>query len=251
MDVFDHVIGKVDFEFIDEVAIKPIFELCERKNPIPKRKKGHRLLMCLVHRCGETAFNEDKMILNKIIGVCSDTNYEIRVDGAIFLRDYLTNNAAVLRLPPPQGSGRLASIYIPELVELLHDEEMLVRLESIEAGVEIIDSMETEILEKDYIPCLIKMLTTQQQNEEVVTRMSKMIGRIAFKLLGIPCAPSSVKGAPVMIPATHTKLREHLISYFQFICEHENDVIRYNAAYNLPCFHMLFRKSDTQPVAGQ
>jgi hypothetical protein len=97
VNVFDNVIGKVDFEFIDEVALKPIFELCERKNPIPKRKKGHKLLMCLVHRCGEMAFNEDKLILNKIVGVCSDTNYEIRVDGAIFLRDYLTNNYVVLR----------------------------------------------------------------------------------------------------------------------------------------------------------
>lgn len=129
---------------------------------------------------------------------------------------------------------------------------MLVRLESIEAGIEIIDCMETENLEKDYIPCLIKMLTTQQQNEEVVVRMSKMLGRIAFKLLGNGGSTAlNAKGAPVLVPATHTKLREHLISYFQFVCEHENDVIRLNACYNLPCFHLLFRKSEKSVPASE
>jgi hypothetical protein len=43
-----------------------------------------------------------------------------------------------------------------------------VRLEAIEAGIEILDNMDSENIEKDYIPALVKMLNTQQQNEEIV-----------------------------------------------------------------------------------
>lgn len=45
IEVFGHVIGKVDFEFVEDVALKPLMDLMDRKNPLPKRKKGHRLLM--------------------------------------------------------------------------------------------------------------------------------------------------------------------------------------------------------------
>jgi hypothetical protein len=81
--------------------------------------------------------------------------------------------------------------------------------------------------------------------------MSKMIGRIAFKLLANSCKEEGKdqkgdkieKSGPVVAPTTLIKLRETLIGYFQFICEHESDLIRLNACYNLPGFHFLFRKT--------
>ena len=90
MDVFDHVIGQVAFEYTSMVAVNPILEMIDRKNSIPKRKKGNKLLMSLARNCGEEAFDEEGQILRKIVATCGDTNYEIRLDGVIFLRDYLS-----------------------------------------------------------------------------------------------------------------------------------------------------------------
>lgn len=133
----------MDFEYTSEVAVDPILEMIDRKNSIPKRKKGNKLLMSLARNCGEEAFDEEDQILRKIVATCGDTNYDIRLDGVIFLRDYLSKQAEKLK----QGS-RLESVYLPELYELLHDEEIIVRIEAIEASIEVLDVMGSADVEK-------------------------------------------------------------------------------------------------------
>ena len=59
IDVFDTVVGKVAFEYTSMVAVSPILDMINRKNSIPKRKKGNILLMSLARNCGEDAFDED------------------------------------------------------------------------------------------------------------------------------------------------------------------------------------------------
>jgi hypothetical protein len=59
MDVFDNVVGQVAFEYTSMVAVNPILEMIDRKSPIPKRKKGNKLLMSLARNCGEEAFDEE------------------------------------------------------------------------------------------------------------------------------------------------------------------------------------------------
>lgn len=94
------------------------------------------------------------MILHKIVGICGDTNYEVRLDGVTFFREYITKNHEILRKGP-----RLESVYLPELYELLNDEEVMVRLEAIEASIEVLDAMGPTNLAKQFTPPLLKMLS--------------------------------------------------------------------------------------------
>jgi hypothetical protein len=194
MDVFDTVIGKVAFEYTSMVAVSPILDMIDRKNSIPKRKKGNKLLMSLARNCGEEAFDEEDQILRKIVAICGDTNYEIRLDGVMFLRDYLSLNAEKLK-----EGNRLENVYLPELYELLNDEESMVRIEAIEASIEVLTTMGVENVEKQFMPPLLKMLNLKATTEDVVPRMSKLIGKITHKLMQLDL---------------HQKHKEPILNYF-------------------------------------
>lgn len=57
--MFDLVVGKVDFHYVQLVALKEIAELTDRKSVFPRRKLGNRLLTSLVKSCGEAAIDKD------------------------------------------------------------------------------------------------------------------------------------------------------------------------------------------------
>ena len=59
IDVFDHVVGLVDFAYVQLVAIKEIGELTDRKSNFARRKLGNRLLTSLIKCCGEEAMDND------------------------------------------------------------------------------------------------------------------------------------------------------------------------------------------------
>jgi glutamine synthetase adenylyltransferase len=116
---------------------------------------------------------------------------------------------------------RLENFYLEELYELLNDEESCVRIEAIEASIEVLDVMGLENVEKKFMPPLLKMLNLKSNAEEVLPRMSKLIGKIVHKLTK---------------DELHLKYKEAFLSYFSWISESEDDGIRLNAAYNLPAF---------------
>lgn len=47
-EVFDHVVGQVDFAYVQLVALKEIAELTDRKSKFERRKLGNRLLTSLI-----------------------------------------------------------------------------------------------------------------------------------------------------------------------------------------------------------
>ena len=53
------------------------------------RKLGNRLLKSLAKSCGEESFDTDVKVLKSVVALCSDTYYKIRMDGAIFMKEYL------------------------------------------------------------------------------------------------------------------------------------------------------------------
>jgi len=150
------------------------------------------------------------------VAICGDTNYEIRLDGVMFLRDYLSLNAEKLK-----EGNRLENVYLPELYELLNDEESMVRIEAIEASIEVLTTMGVENVEKQFMPPLLKMLNLKATTEDVVPRMSKLIGKITHKLMQLDL---------------HQKHKEPILNYFLWLTEVEEDEIRLNAAFNLPAF---------------
>jgi len=60
----------------------------------------------------------------------------VRRDGAIFFKDYLKKNCKELI-----RGERLEEVYLPEIYELLNDEESYVRIEVIEAILEILEHL--------------------------------------------------------------------------------------------------------------
>jgi hypothetical protein len=61
----------------------------------------------------------------------------VRRDGAIFFKDYLKKHSKELI-----GGERLEEFYLPEIYELLNDEESYVRIEVIEAILEILEHLQ-------------------------------------------------------------------------------------------------------------
>jgi len=56
------------------------------------------------------------------------------------------------------GTDRLEEIYLPEIYELLNDEESYVRIEVIEAILEILEHLSLETIETQFIPNFLKAL---------------------------------------------------------------------------------------------
>ena len=116
MQVFDTLVGKVELDYVLKYAFPLIMEIPSLKNPFAKRKRGNKLLTSLAKNLGEAGFDREPTLLKLTMGICNDNNYKIRMDGVMFLKDYLQKESAL-------KSGRLVSVYIPELIELLNDEE--------------------------------------------------------------------------------------------------------------------------------
>jgi hypothetical protein len=127
--------------------------MADRKSNFTKRKLGNRLLTSLIKQCGEDVFEEDRTVLRLLIAICCDTNYLIRMDGAIFFREYFKENHEQLAKFP-----RLEQTYIPELIELCNDEEMYIRLEAIESLNFVLETLALETVEKEVIPSLLNLL---------------------------------------------------------------------------------------------
>jgi len=88
IDVFTNVVGKVEIPYVSQVAVRPISEMPGPKNPFPKRKRGNRLLTEMALAIGEDGFEEEPILQRLMMGICRDTNYKIRLDGAIWFKRY-------------------------------------------------------------------------------------------------------------------------------------------------------------------
>ena len=75
---------------------------------------------------------------------------------------------------------RFKSIYLPELIELLNDEEAYIRIEAIEILTEILELMSTDLVEKEFIPAIFN--TMEATIEDIILRLANIIGKIVYKL---------------------------------------------------------------------
>ena len=69
---------------------------------------------------------------------------------------------------------------MPELIELLNDEEAYIRIEALEILTDILGEIDIETVEKDYLPNLIN--TFDVGIEEIDLRMAKIIGNVIYQL---------------------------------------------------------------------
>jgi hypothetical protein len=111
-----------------QYSLKTIFpffmDMPSLKNPLPKRKKGNRLLISFAKQIGEPGFDKEPSVLKLVQGICHDNNYKIRMDGVLFFKDYLLGEKRASIVAHP----RFKAIYLSELLELLNDEEAYIRI---------------------------------------------------------------------------------------------------------------------------
>ena len=98
--------------------------------------------------------------------------------------------------------------------------------------LEVLEHIELNMIEENFIPNLIKGFNMDSNQSEIVIRMSKIIGKIVHKLSHFDL---------------HTKYQEELLSFYKAIVNHEDDQCVENGIYNLPCFHSLYRDKVKKP----
>jgi hypothetical protein len=47
---------------------------------------------------------------------------------------------------------------LPELIDFLNDEDMLIQIDAVEAVTEILEEIDEEQIEHDFIPCMLNFL---------------------------------------------------------------------------------------------
>ena len=103
---------------------------------------GNRLVTTVAMNLSEEAHQEEPITFGLVMSMCQDPNYTVRRDGAIFFKEYLKLHSKELI-----GTERLEDFYLPEIYELLNDEESYVRIEVIEAILEILEHLQQETIE--------------------------------------------------------------------------------------------------------
>ena len=229
MSLFSALIGKLDLDFVLSFVFPAIAELPTLKNPFPKRKRGNRLITSLAHALGERGFDSENMILKIVLAICHDTNYKIRMDGIQFFKEYL-------KIPENFMSRRFQATYVNELIEFLNDEEAYIRIEAIEIVTEVLDELDEEVIEREYIPALMSIMDIA--NEDITLKFSSIMGKIAFKLKKFESSRLVNRNSDDI---TAVNYKAKLIDFFIQACSHKELEMRINAAYNFPCFYILYK----------
>ena len=142
IDVLAECVSRVEVSYVKNVAVRVIQEMTTPKNPVVRRTLGNRLVTTVAMQLSEESHTEEPQVFRLVFSLCQDTSYTVRRDGAIFFKDYLKKNSKKL-----VGSERLEEVYLPEIYELLNDEESYVRVEVIEAILEILEHLQLQTIE--------------------------------------------------------------------------------------------------------
>ena len=79
---------------------------------------------------------------------------------------------------------------------------------------------------------MIKGLSLEKNHDEIIVRMSNLIGKIVYKLSAFDL---------------HVKYQDQLLIFFKAMINHKDEQCVQNGIYNLPCFHALYRDKVRKP----
>ena len=102
----------------------------------------------------------------------------MRRDGVIFLKEYFQyDRINIIK------HERFQDIYLPELIDFLNDEDLHIQIDAIEAVNEILEELDEDQIENDFIPCFLNFLDTENQSQiEIIRRIAEIFGQVLFKL---------------------------------------------------------------------
>ena len=62
------------------------------------------------------------------------------------------------------GTERFDEMYLPEIYELLNDEESYIRMEAIEAILEVLEHLDAKHVEEDFVPNMLKAMDLESNH---------------------------------------------------------------------------------------
>ena len=80
------------------------------------------------------------------------------------------------------GSERYEDVFLPEILELVNDEELYVSVEALEGVLEVLEHIETETIEQEIMPNILKLISQDNRIHEITVRMAQIIGKVVYKL---------------------------------------------------------------------
>lgn len=65
----------------------------------------------------------------------------------------------------------------------MNDEDLHIQIDAIEAVNEILEELDEECIENDFIPCFLNFLDTENQTQiEIIRRVAEIFGQVLYKL---------------------------------------------------------------------
>lgn len=119
---------------------------------------------------------------------------------------------------------RFKSHFHDIVVELAHDEEILVQMDGVELMTEFLSVFKKQTIESDYIPNVDKVLKKALDTvtvDEIRLRVTQYSGKILDQLQKCQMAH---------------KNEEMMMDFFRQIIRDKNPDVKLKGAYNLPCF---------------
>lgn len=150
------VVSRLDIKFVAENVTKAIKDIPSLKHPLPKRKRGNRLVFSIAKNIGEDGLDKDPLLQKLINSICDDNNHRIRKDGCNFLKEYFKQDKKNII-----QNDRFKDTYLPLLIDFLNDEDPFIQINAIEATCEVIDQLSSEQIEKDFVPQVLNFMDTE------------------------------------------------------------------------------------------
>ena len=119
---------------------------------------------------------------------------------------------------------RFAEVYIPELIEMLNDEEIYIRIEAVEITVEIMDHLEASLIDKEFFPCFKDLI--ELNFTEITKRLCLILGKLAFRLSS---------------KTLESDYKAELVEFYITCSQDKSLELKQYCAFNLPCFTTLFK----------
>ena len=107
--------------------------------------------------------------------------------------------------------------------------------EAIEALHFVIETLQIDLIRKEVIPPLLKLLRSDY--EEIQIRLAQFIGSLVFKL-------SKVENL-------HLEYQDELMEFYKSLCWSKVDQCRQLAVFSFPCFQSLYGRNYSQKPTFQ
>lgn len=107
-----------------------------------KRQKGIELATAMAMNVKASAHDDEPLLMKLIRVICSDTDYKIRAIGAVFFKDFFKQSAGQF-----VGTLHYENVLLPEIIELVNDEETYVSVEALDGLLEVLEHVDVETIE--------------------------------------------------------------------------------------------------------